>query len=696
MRSVADLVDSPAAAARLAGWVRDPDRTRPIICVTVPTWASQPLLDVAALERELPESAVEVYVVPTGDATWELTRQLPTGLDVYGGAVRLWWPGLHEASDYRDHPLFFIHSASETPAVVERVLDALERGGVVERQGLPVGSEHGAVVTRVLPDGAELTLVDRTPAYAHRSHLSRHNLAPERVVRVGQAVRVRVGHRVPGRRRVMVSLLPFEPDPWRRLTEEYPVGTVVEAVVTKLRNIGAFVEILPGQAGLLHKSKLPPGTSHPEEVLSVGQRIAVRIERYEEVVRAGEPERRISVSTVDDDAAGSAVAASIFPDGPPWLAPVVEAAGPPPRHLPGGPARPAIPVPIPRSAPAPPAGTPLAKPSVDEAARPPAGAAPAATAARVDRADRAEASGADTPGGDTAGAAGSDAGPPGTDASGAEATEVERLEEVVARARAVRASVRGMLDDTERHLARLRGEAARIRRQLEQELGEVRRRIMELVESESAQLIGSTQAALDEARAEADELREQLAAAESDRHRLLERLQELAERAERAEHAASEARRELRREQAVVRDLRACVHRLDPDGHQRLRADIHEAWQRLTTPADRRRYPWREPRFGPDFAASLRRVHGVDRRRLAEVCAEVVCGRAAERAGLELHPLRVSEGGDAPQVVRGDGAKAFRVALQVHSPSARRLHYWLLPDGQVEFAKVVYHDDVSI
>src|SRR5690606_14488569 len=130
-----------------------------IICVTVPTWASQPLLDVAALERELPESAVEVCVVPTGDATWELSRRLPTGLDVYGGAVRLWWPGLHEASDERDHPLFFVHSASDTPSVVERLLTALERGGVVSRRGVPVGGEYGAVVTRVLPDGAEFTLV---------------------------------------------------------------------------------------------------------------------------------------------------------------------------------------------------------------------------------------------------------------------------------------------------------------------------------------------------------------------------------------------------------------------------------------------------------------------------------------------------------------------------------------------------------
>jgi hypothetical protein len=28
--------------------------------------------------------------------------------------------------------------------------------------------------------------------------------------------------------------------------------------------------------------------------------------------------------------------------------------------------------------------------------------------------------------------------------------------------------------------------------------------------------------------------------------------------------------------------------------------------------------------------------------------------------------------------------------------AARRLHYWRLPGGRVELAKIVYHDDFSI
>ena len=119
-------------------------------------------------------------------------------------------------------------------------------------------------------------------------------------------------------------------------------------------------------------------------------------------------------------------------------------------------------------------------------------------------------------------------------------------------------------------------------------------------------------------------------------------------------------------------------------------------WEQTTTPADRERYPWREPIFSRDFFASLERVQGVSRDRVVEVCAEVVSGRARERAGLEVHPLRSSEGGGTPQRTRADGAKAYRASLQVGAASARRLHYWDLQGGGVELTKIVYHDDFSI
>ena len=46
-----------------------------------------------------------------------------------------------------------------------------------------------------------------------------------------------------------------------------------------------------------------------------------------------------------------------------------------------------------------------------------------------------------------------------------------------------------------------------------------------------------------------------------------------------------------------------------------------------------------------------------------------------------------------------DGAQAWRCALQVNSPSARRLHWWVVPGDSgatIEFANVDVHDAYGI
>jgi len=115
---VARLVDSPEAAAQLADEILDPARQRPLVCVTIPPWTSEPLVDVEVLEQAL-DGAAAIILMPTGDASWELTYRLPRGLDVYGGAVRVWWPGVDEGAERHAHPLLFVYDRSESPAVVD-------------------------------------------------------------------------------------------------------------------------------------------------------------------------------------------------------------------------------------------------------------------------------------------------------------------------------------------------------------------------------------------------------------------------------------------------------------------------------------------------------------------------------------------------------------------------------------------------
>ncbi len=155
---------------------------------------------------DLPPSSTEQprsSYSPTGDRSWELTESLPTRLDVYGGATRIWWPQVDESSEPRSHPLLVAHDRSESDDIIEQVVTELERHGAIAPRpsnSPKVGTELGGVVSAIRRSGAELTLTGGIRAFATRDQLCNAGLEPNRVVRVGQAVRVAVERNSPSRR----------------------------------------------------------------------------------------------------------------------------------------------------------------------------------------------------------------------------------------------------------------------------------------------------------------------------------------------------------------------------------------------------------------------------------------------------------------------------------------------------------------
>ena len=272
--------------------------------------------------------------------------------------------------------------------------------------------------------------------------------------------------------------------------------------------------------------------------------------------------------------------------------------------------------------------------------------------------------------------------------------ELRPLEDLVLRAAEMHERSRRSISDSDRHLEQLRSEAVRLRHELETDLVELRERVLRTAEHEQGDIQGSTGQALAEARTEIRRLRALLAQAGRAHD-------ELEQQAKAAAEQARKSREELRRSAADVEQQRALARRLQSEldvvpEEERLRLAIRGSWIRQTTKSDREQFRWREPVVGPEFLDSLELLEGVSRDRVVEVCAEVVSGRAATRPGLQVHALRSVETGGAPQQQRADGARAFRASLQVRSSAARRLHYWELPDGGIELAKVGYHDDFTI
>jgi hypothetical protein len=114
---------------------------------------------------------------------------------------------------------------------------------------------------------------------------------------------------------------------------------------------------------------------------------------------------------------------------------------------------------------------------------------------------------------------------------------------------------------------------------------------------------------------------------------------------------------------------------------------------------DRVHKPLQRMRVGREFLASVRATQGIEVDKIVEVCVEVAADFAHEKAGRQVHPLRGGERGADARTRKRDGARAWRCALQVHTPSARRLHWWNVPgaDGAtIEFACIGVHDSVDI
>lgn len=126
----------------------------------------------------------------------------------------------------------------------------------------------------------------------HISELSwNHVNHPSEVVKVGQEVEVEVLDVDLNRERISLGLKQTQPDPWIKLVESYPVGTIVDGTVTKIVPFGAFVQLGEATEGLVHISEMAPRhIEAPAQVVHVGDDVKVK------VMEINPERRRISLS----------------------------------------------------------------------------------------------------------------------------------------------------------------------------------------------------------------------------------------------------------------------------------------------------------------------------------------------------------------------------------------------------------------
>ena len=214
-------------------------------------------IDAHELSRLLGDLA-EVVLLETGDATWELTDALPARLDVYGGAARIWWPGLREDSDPYDHRLYFIHSPADAPAVQAAIVNAIKGARATGDQpaGGPTTGARAPVVkaTVTAVEGSRVQLATEIGT-GELSYADAPIPAIAQCLKVGLVLDVRP-IRCLDDGRCQFSIQGLVRAPWDVLVDAVAVGDVVTGRVRDVRDYGVIVEVLPHVTGLVHISEV--------------------------------------------------------------------------------------------------------------------------------------------------------------------------------------------------------------------------------------------------------------------------------------------------------------------------------------------------------------------------------------------------------------------------------------------------------
>jgi small subunit ribosomal protein S1 len=141
----------------------------------------------------------------------------------------------------------------------------------------PVGSRHKGEVVNVMSYGAFVKLEPGIEGLVHISEMSwtKRINHPSELVQIGDEIEVQVLAINKEKQEISLGMKQVLPNPWDKVAERYPPGTVISGVVRNLTNYGAFIEIEEGIDGLLHVSDMSwvRKVAHPSEVVSKGDKV---------------------------------------------------------------------------------------------------------------------------------------------------------------------------------------------------------------------------------------------------------------------------------------------------------------------------------------------------------------------------------------------------------------------------------------
>jgi len=141
----------------------------------------------------------------------------------------------------------------------------------------PVGEKTVGTVVSITDYGVFLELEEGVEGLIHVSEMtwSKKPRHPSKMVSVGDELEVMVLNIEPETKRISLGMKQLQQNPWDLVTENYPVGSIIEGKIKNITDFGVFIGIEEGIDGLIHVSDLSwtERIKHPSEKYTKGETI---------------------------------------------------------------------------------------------------------------------------------------------------------------------------------------------------------------------------------------------------------------------------------------------------------------------------------------------------------------------------------------------------------------------------------------
>jgi len=141
----------------------------------------------------------------------------------------------------------------------------------------PVSGKTMGKVVSITDYGVFVELEEGVEGLIHVSEMtwSKKPRHPSKMVTVGDELEIMVLNIEPETKRISLGMKQLLPNPWDLVTDNYPVGSVIEGKVKNITDFGIFIGIEEGIDGLIHVSDLSwtERIKHPSEKYAKGETI---------------------------------------------------------------------------------------------------------------------------------------------------------------------------------------------------------------------------------------------------------------------------------------------------------------------------------------------------------------------------------------------------------------------------------------